>query len=97
MPGTIDERLTELTEENATLKATIDRLTKENGELQIDFANKLASTKVDYETKEIEYKRKIKDLTMSLELRNSNERAKDREKDKGKLSVKQLWENALDE
>jgi len=97
MPGTIDEELLRLMEENKTLQATIDRMTKESEELQVDFTNKIATAKVDYETKEIDYKKRIKDLTLALEMRNSNERGKEREKEKSKLSVKKLWEEALDD
>ena len=88
----LDERLTELTEKNAQLEAEILRLKEEIDNLQIEYSNKIAAAKVDYETKEINLKKQIRDLTLALELRNSNERGKARDEDKNKKSVNQIWE-----
>ena len=93
----INEELEKLTTELAQANAAIERLQKENGELQIEAANKIATAKVEFETKEINYKKQIKELTLALELRNSNERGKEREREKGKRSVKAIWEEALNE
>ena len=92
----INEELEKLTTELAQANATIERLQKENAELQIEAANKIAAAKVEFETKEINYKKQIKELTLALELRNSNERGKERDREKSKRSVKAIWEEALD-
>lgn len=89
----LDERLQELTEKAAQQEAEIKRLGDEIETLQIDCANKIAAAKVDFETKEINYKKQIKELTLALELRNSNEREKI--KRSGKKSVNALWEEVL--
>jgi len=90
----IDEKLLELTTLAEQQKAEIERLKGEAEQLQIDFANKLATAKVEFETKELEYKKQIKELTVTLELRVSNEREKN--KSKGK-TVNQLWEEVTGE
>lgn len=91
--GVINEQLLALTQENATLKAEIERLKKEAELLQVDYANKLATQKVDFETKEIELKKQIRDLRASLELRNSNERQIQTKKKI--ISPNQLWDEAV--
>lgn len=92
----INEELEKLATELAQAKATIERLQKENEELQIEAANKIAAAKVEFETKEINYKKQIKELTLALELRNSNERGKERDREKRRRSIKELWEEALE-
>jgi predicted RNase H-like nuclease (RuvC/YqgF family) len=89
----LDERLNELTEENARQKAEIERLKKEAEDLQIECANKIATAKVEFETKELNLKKQIRDLTANLELRNSNERAL-ATKSTNK-SISKLWDEAL--
>lgn len=91
----LDEKLAELTEQLAQANAEIERLKEENDTLQVEAANKIANAKVDFETKEIEYKKQIKDLRQSLELRNDTERRKLKSKDK--KSVNQLWEEITGE
>ena len=90
--GAINEALLEAVGKVASLEAEVVRLKKENELLQVDYANKLAIAKVEFETKELDYKKSIRDLRVSLELRNSNER----QKEKGKaMSPNQLWDEAL--
>lgn len=89
----IDEKLLELTEENEKLKATIERMTTEAEEMQVDYANKIATAKVEYETKELKLKKQIKDLTVALELRNSNERQIN--KKNNNKSANQVWEEIM--
>ena len=90
--GAINEALLAATEKAATLEAEVKRLKDANELLQVDFTNKLATQKVDFETKELDYKRQIRDLRASLELRNSNERQKEKTKI---ISPNQLWDEAL--
>lgn len=89
----IDEKLLALTTENEQLKATIADLNTRIEELQIDYTNKLAVKQVEFETKELGYKRQIRELTASLELRGRVE--EDIENRKKRKSVKELYEEAL--
>ena len=91
----LDEKLTELTEQNAQLSAEVVRLKEEIDNLQIEYSTKLANAKVDFETRELGYKKQIKELTLTLELRNSNERAQLKKSDK--KSVNAIWEEITGE
>lgn len=90
--GAINEALIAATEESARLTEEVKRLKEENERLQVDYANKLAKAKIDYETKELDLMKQIRDLRKSLELRNSNERQKEQ---KRTISPNQLWDEAL--
>lgn len=92
----LDEKLVELTELVATHEATILRLTEEAEALQIDYAQKLATAKVEHETAALGLKKQIRDLTLALELRNSNEHSKTKD-GKKPLSVNAIWDEVLGE
>lgn len=89
----IDERLLELTTENEQLKAEVAQLKKDKESLQVDYANKIAIAKVDFESKELEFKKTINQLQKALETRTSvNDQIN---KDKPKKTVNQMYEEIL--
>lgn len=91
----INEELLKLSEDKQRLESELEQAKKDAEQLQIDFTNRLATMKIDYETKEIEYKKKIRELTMQLENRSSYERQV--EKNKGKKTINQVYQEALND
>lgn len=93
--GLLDERLIQLTTENEQLKNKLAISEKEKESLQVDYANKLALAKVEFENKELALRREITQLRNALELRKSKDEAFERAKGKKKGSVNQIWEEVL--
>lgn len=90
----LNERLLELTTENERLKAEIVQLKKDAETLQIDYSNKVAAAKIDFESKELKYKREIRDLQTQLEARSAVER---RTLERGKRkSINTIYEEAFE-
>ena len=92
-PSLMNERLMELTTENERLKSTVDRFKKDAETLQIDYSNEIAKTKIDYENKELQMKREIRDLQKQLEVRSVVER-RSLERDK-RRNIGDIYEEAL--
>lgn len=91
----LNERLLELTTENERLKAEIAQLKEDAERLQIDYSNKIASAKINYESLELKYQREIRDLQTQLEARSAVER---RSIERGKRkSINTIYEEAFEE
>lgn len=91
-PSLIDERLLQLTTENAELKAQLAQSEKDKEMMQVDFSNKIANAKVENDSKVLILNRQIHDLHKQLEARTIVENRIAR---KGKKSVNQIYEEAF--
>ncbi len=91
--GLINERLLKLESENRDLKLEIEEKDKEIERLQLDYAGKIADLKLDFQTKEISYKKQIKECKTALEMRSSVQEEID--KNKGKKGFTQIWDEVV--
>lgn len=88
----LDDRLIELTTQCEQLKNKVTILEQEKAGLQVDYANKLALMKVEYENKELKLRREITDLRRALEHRRAESDMMGREKGKKRKSINQIYE-----
>lgn len=92
-PSLINNKLLELETENKRLKAQIEQLTKDKELMQLDYSNKISTVTVEFETKELQLNRTIRDLHQKLETRNTvNDQIN---RGKKKKSINQLYEEAF--